>query len=94
MPLPKCDGPSSGAAPSTRDGSSSGGAFPPTVSETDEAAEYAEALGASSPLLDLIDTLFELKTRGFVVRQVCCQTGRRTNGVGMGPRVRGLMLGV
>ncbi len=39
-------------------------------SEADQAAEYAEALGASAPLLDLVDTLFELQTRGFVWRQV------------------------
>ena len=41
-----------------------------SLREADEAAEYAEALGASSPLLDLVDALFELRTRGFVVRQV------------------------
>ena len=50
-------------------GAGSSGSFFP-LSEADLAAEYSEALGASAPLLDLVDALFELQTRGFVWRQV------------------------
>ena len=35
-----------------------------------EADQYAESMGASAPLLDLIDSIFELQSRGFMWRQV------------------------
>jgi hypothetical protein len=51
--------------------------FPP--SEEDQAAEYAEALGASAPLLDLVDVVFQLHNRGFVWRQVCARSSIRVD---------------
>lgn len=64
MPSSNAKPPDAAYVPFTSSGSSS------SLREADEATEYAEALGASSPLLDLVDALFELRTRGFVVRQV------------------------
>ncbi len=40
----------------------------PFASEGED--EQSENMGASMPLLDLVDTLFEMRTRGFVLRQV------------------------
>lgn len=34
-------------------------------------ADWEEAAGISAPLYDIVDTLFELQSRGFFRRQVC-----------------------
>ena len=62
---------SGSASPSTAEpGSSQPRVRLAGLSEADP-ADYADSMGASAPLLDLVDIIFELHSRGFMWRQVC-----------------------
>ena len=53
-----------------RAASTSTSSFTPNSTLEEQHTQYAEALGASDPLLDIVDTVFQLQDKGFLLRQV------------------------
>lgn len=53
-----------------RAASASTSSFTPHSTLEEQHTQYAEALGASDPLLDVVDTVFQLQDKGFLLRQV------------------------